>query len=83
MMSASDTYLAVFLGSKGSARRATWDALAEGERRAKEREGMAAPLQYFPGRFRRDHAGAAHTRSLERRRARACDHEAAGIGIDL
>jgi hypothetical protein len=42
MMSASNTYLAVFLGSKGSTRLATWDALPEGERRAKEREGMAA-----------------------------------------
>lgn len=42
MMSASNTYLAVFLGSKTSARRAAWDALSEGDRRAKEREGMAA-----------------------------------------
>jgi hypothetical protein len=40
-MSASNTYLAVFLGSKTSPRRAAWDALPEGERRAKEREGMA------------------------------------------
>lgn len=41
-MSTNDTYLAVFLGSKSSPRRAAWDALPEGERRAKEREGMAA-----------------------------------------
>lgn len=41
-MSTSNTYLAVFLGSKTSPRRAAWDALSENERRAKEREGMAA-----------------------------------------
>lgn len=41
-MSANSTYLAVFLGSKTSARRAAWDALPESERRAKEQEGMAA-----------------------------------------
>jgi hypothetical protein len=41
-MSADNTYLAVFLGSKTSPRRAAWDALTENERRAKEREGMAA-----------------------------------------
>jgi hypothetical protein len=41
-MSTSNTYLAVFLGSKTSPRRAAWDALPEGDRRAKEREGMAA-----------------------------------------
>ncbi len=41
-MSTSATYLAVFLGSKTSARRAAWDALPESDRRAKEREGMAA-----------------------------------------
>ncbi len=40
-MSANDTYLAVFLGSKTSARRAAWDALPEGERRTKEQEGIA------------------------------------------
>jgi hypothetical protein len=32
----------VFLGSRTSPRRAAWDALPEGDRRAKEREGMAA-----------------------------------------
>jgi hypothetical protein len=41
-MSTNDTYLAVFLGSKTSPRRVAWDALPEGDRRAKEREGMAA-----------------------------------------
>lgn len=41
-MSVNNTYLAVFLGSKNSARRAAWDALPEGDRRAKEREGVAA-----------------------------------------
>ena len=41
-MSANNTYLAVFLGSKSSPRRAAWDALPEAERHAKEREGMAA-----------------------------------------
>src|SRR6202142_715364 len=42
IMSTNNTYLAVFLGSKTSPRRAAWDALPEGDRRAKEREGMAA-----------------------------------------
>ena len=41
-MSTSNSYLAVFLGSKTSPRRAAWDALPEGDRRAKEREGIAA-----------------------------------------
>jgi hypothetical protein len=41
-VSANNTFLAVFLGSKISPRRAAWDALAESDRRAKEREGMAA-----------------------------------------
>ena len=41
-MSTSNTYLAVFLGSKTSPRRVAWDALPEGDRRTKEREGMAA-----------------------------------------
>ncbi len=41
-MNANGTYLAVFLGSKSSVRRAAWDALPEGERRAKEQAGMAA-----------------------------------------
>jgi hypothetical protein len=41
-MSSNNTFLAVFLGSKSSPRRAAWDALSEGDRRAKEREGMAS-----------------------------------------
>ena len=41
-MSTNDTFLAVFLGSKTSAKMAAWNALPEAERRAKEREGMAA-----------------------------------------
>jgi len=41
-MSTNNTYLAVFLGSKTSPRRVAWDALPEGDRRVKEREGMAA-----------------------------------------
>ena len=41
-MSTNDTYLAVFLGSKTSPQMLAWNALAETERRAKEREGMAA-----------------------------------------
>ena len=41
-MSTNDTYLAVFLGSKESPRMKAWLALPETERRAKEREGMAA-----------------------------------------
>ncbi|MGY4512208.1 hypothetical protein [Bradyrhizobium sp. USDA 3650] len=38
----TDTYLAVFLGSKTSSKWAAWDAMPEAERKAKEREGMAA-----------------------------------------
>ena len=41
-MSTNDTYLAIFLGSKTGHKRKAWDALSEAERRAKEREGMAA-----------------------------------------
>ena len=41
-MNTNHTYLAVFLGSKSSARRAAWDALPEADRRAQEREGIAA-----------------------------------------
>jgi phosphoketolase len=41
-VSTNNTYLAIFLGSKSSPRRAAWDALSEGDRRAKEREGIAA-----------------------------------------
>jgi hypothetical protein len=38
----NDTYLAVFLGSKTSPKMATWKALSEVDRRAKERQGMVA-----------------------------------------
>jgi hypothetical protein len=41
-MSTNDTYLAVFLGSKTSPKRAAWNALSETERRAKEPQGIAA-----------------------------------------
>ncbi|MGV7211792.1 hypothetical protein [Bradyrhizobium sp. UFLA05-112] len=41
-MNTNDTYLAVFLGSKESAKMAAWTALPEAERKAKEKEGMAA-----------------------------------------
>src|SRR5262249_20277405 len=41
-MSTSNTYLAVFCGSKTSPRRAAWDALPENDRRARERDGIAA-----------------------------------------
>lgn len=37
-----DTYLAIFLGSKTSAKMAAWTALPEAERKARERDGMAA-----------------------------------------
>ncbi len=37
----SDTYLAVFVGSKTSAKAAAWNALSETERKAKEKEGIA------------------------------------------
>ena len=38
----SDTYLAVFVGSKTSTKMAAWNALSEAERKAKEKEGIAA-----------------------------------------
>lgn len=41
-MSTNESFLAVFLGSKTSARMNAWNALSEEERRAKGREGMAA-----------------------------------------
>jgi hypothetical protein len=37
----TNTYLAVFLGSKTSSKMRAWNALSEEQRRAKEREGMA------------------------------------------
>ena len=41
-MSGNDTFLAVFLGSKTSAKMAAWNALPETERRAREQQGIAA-----------------------------------------
>ena len=41
-MSTNNNYLAVFLGSKSSPRWVAWDALSEGDRRAKEQDGIAA-----------------------------------------
>ena len=41
-MSTNDSYLAVFLGSKTSAKWAAWNALPEAERKAREMRGMAA-----------------------------------------
>ena len=38
----SDTYLAVFVGSKNSAKFAAWNALSETDRKAKEQHGMTA-----------------------------------------
>ena len=38
----TDTYLAVFLGSKTSPKMAAWNAMSEAERKAKELEGIAA-----------------------------------------
>ena len=41
-MSTNDTFLAVFLASKTSPQMSAWNALAEGERREKEQQGIAA-----------------------------------------
>ena len=41
-MSTNETYLAVFLGGKNSPRMAAWNALPEPDRRAKEKQGIAA-----------------------------------------
>jgi hypothetical protein len=41
-MNTTDTYLAIFLGSKTNPRMMAWMALPEVERRAKEQEGIAA-----------------------------------------
>jgi hypothetical protein len=41
-MSATDTYLAIFLGSKTSPRMTAWNALSEEARGAKMQEGIAA-----------------------------------------
>ena len=41
-MNGTNTYLALFLGSKSSPRRAAWDALPDAERRTREQQGIAA-----------------------------------------
>jgi hypothetical protein len=41
-MSANNTFLAVFLGSKTNPRMTAWNALPEAERLAKQQEGIAA-----------------------------------------
>ena len=41
-MSANNTFLAVFLGSKTNLRMTAWNALPEAERLAKQKEGIAA-----------------------------------------
>ena len=38
----TDTYLAVFVGSKNSPKFAAWNALSETDRKAREQQGMAA-----------------------------------------
>jgi DNA/RNA endonuclease YhcR with UshA esterase domain len=38
----TDTYLAVFLGSKDSPKMAAWNAMSDAERKAKEMEGIVA-----------------------------------------
>jgi hypothetical protein len=42
LMSANNTFLAVFLGSKTNPRMTAWNALPEAERLAKQQEGIAA-----------------------------------------
>ena len=42
MTDTSNTYLAVFLGSRTSAQWKAWDALSEAERNARGQQGMAA-----------------------------------------
>ena len=41
-MSANNTFLTVFLGSKTNPRMTAWNALPEAERLAKQKEGIAA-----------------------------------------
>src|SRR6202000_756706 len=41
-MTPTNTFLAVFLGSKNSPKWAAWNALAGADRRAKEQEGVGA-----------------------------------------
>jgi YCII-related domain len=46
-MSTSDTYLAIFLGSKTSVRMVAWNSMPEAERQAKTKEGMAAWMAWM------------------------------------
>jgi hypothetical protein len=41
-MSPTNTFLAVFLGSKSSQKMAAWNALSDAERKAQQQEGIAA-----------------------------------------
>jgi hypothetical protein len=41
-MSTNDTFLAVFLGGRSSAKMAAWNALPEAERNARQQQGIAA-----------------------------------------
>jgi hypothetical protein len=41
-MTETHTYLAIFTGSRTSARRSAWEALSDAERRAREQAGIAA-----------------------------------------
>ncbi|WGS19806.1 MULTISPECIES: hypothetical protein [unclassified Bradyrhizobium] len=41
-MSTTNTFLAIYLGSKGGPRMEAWNKMPEAERRAKEQQGMAA-----------------------------------------
>ena len=41
-MTATDTFLAIFLGNRTSAKGTAWNALSETNRRAKEQQGIAA-----------------------------------------
>jgi hypothetical protein len=41
-MSTNDTFLAIFLGGRGSAKMAAWNALSEAERNARQQQGIAA-----------------------------------------
>ena len=47
-MSTNDSFLAVFLGNKTSAKMAAWNALPEAERRSKEQQGIAAWKAWCP-----------------------------------
>jgi len=79
-MSTNDTYLAVFRGSKTSPRREAWDALPESERRAREREGIAAWKAWVEKHHdaiaamggRRSRNAGSMTRAMTSERSRLC-----------